>query len=133
MLLHQTISHLVFSNPVETFIGIEDEFGRLPLSHLGRDGARIEWLRADGCLECIDLRGSPSEETVLRSFDSTEGLILAIYPDLGATDLAHSEPTFLIISCEGVIEDDPQDQDLFQPAIQATPILPPQLATRYTS
>lgn len=102
----QAVSHIVFATPGETFIAIQDELGRLPIADLRRNGSCIEWLRADGGDEAIDLAGSPSEAVVIKSFDSQHGLLLAIYKDLSTAGSKSSESQYLVISSDGVVEGD---------------------------
>lgn len=102
----QTVSHIVFATPAETFVAIQDDLGRMPITDLNRKGSCIEWLRADGGIEAIDLTGSPSEAVVLQNFDSDQGLLVAIYPDLSAATSKMTDPQYLVVSSAGVIEGD---------------------------
>lgn len=99
----QAASHLVIATPGETFIAIQNDPGRLPFDDLQRIGSRIQWLRADGGTEFIDLTGSPSEQIVLDKFESPEGLLFAVYQDLSPLVHTGDKPLFFCVSSAGVI------------------------------
>jgi len=101
----QEVSHIVFSTQAETFLAIQDDPGRLPIANVRRCGSRIEWLRADGGGEAVDVADSPSERSVLARFESSDGLLMALYPDLGEGVHATQDPQFLVISSRGVHDD----------------------------
>lgn len=103
----QMASHLIIATPVDTFVAIQEDPGRQPITQLRQTDTRIEWLRADGGNEAVDVGGSPNEAEVLSAFNSAEGLLLATYADLALTqkdDIA--DPVFITISSRGVIDGD---------------------------
>lgn len=103
----QMASHVVIATPVDTFVAIQEDPGRQPITQLRQIDTRIEWLRADGGNEAVDVGGSPHEAEVLSAFNSAQGLLLATYPDLALTQKSDiAEPVFVTISSRGLIGDD---------------------------
>lgn len=99
------VSHLVFVQPEEVFIGLEASEGRGALNNVRLLDDALSWSRDDGAAEFIDLRGSPSLIQLRAAFDSSDGLMVLTYPALSdAQEQAPVNVTF-IGSCPAMAND----------------------------
>lgn len=119
------LSHIIFSTAIETYVAIQAQPGRMPVSELVRKGSMIEWVRADSMSESINLEGSPHAEKVLSSFDAEDGLLVVFYPEgmqasddfLGADFYVFSAAGALLLDGDGK----PADTSLDSPPIVVSP------------
>lgn len=107
------LSHMVVSQPLETFLAIETSEGRFPISAQRFVGDALTWSRADGIVEFMDLHGSQSLDGLREEFGGVDGLMVLVFDSLkdlkAAASVSEVAPCDIaFISVHGQSVDDAQ-------------------------
>lgn len=93
-----SVSHLVFSQPGESFLAVEISDGRFPVAKIRFVDEVIAWNRSDGASEYLDLSGCAALKDLQKAFESEGGLMLLMYSSLVVAnhDSSPADVTFLM-------------------------------------